>query len=79
MKKIIFLALLVVLPLNSFAQDQTGEEDCKTEAVLEPAKNLIDELDAVTGKFIKTLRLLKSTMTEMVNFRFILRRVFRKY
>jgi hypothetical protein len=59
MKKIIFLALLVVLPFNSFAQDQTGEEDCKTEAVLDPAKNLIDELDAVTGKLYKDVATFK--------------------
>lgn len=59
MKNLTFLVFLVLLSLNSFAQDQIGEENCKTEAVLDPAKNLIDELDAVTGKLYKDIATFK--------------------
>ena len=59
MKNLIFLGLFVILSLNSFAQDQMGEEDCKSEAILSPVNNLIDELDAVTGKLYKDIATFK--------------------
>lgn len=55
----IFFVSLLLLSVNSFAQDQISEEECKFKAILEPAKNIIKDLEAVTAGLYKDIATFK--------------------
>jgi hypothetical protein len=55
----IVLLSLLLLSVNSFAQDQINEGDCKSGAILEPAKNIIEDLEAVTAGLYKDVATFK--------------------
>jgi hypothetical protein len=55
----IFFVSLLLLSVNSFAQDEISEGDCKSGAILEPAKNIIKDLEAVTAGLYKDIATFK--------------------